>query len=198
MGFLELPLNKLNTMETAYLIVPGLGNSGEKHWQSLWEKKFDNFYRVQQSQWENPYCCDWIHTIEKHVEKLQDKQLFIVAHSLGCIAVAHWAQQTKLNVNGVFLVAPPDIAIIQKYDLAKGFTSVPHSKLPFESVLIASTNDSFAKIEVAQQYASYWESTFVNVGAKGHINAESGFGEWPQGLAILNQFVEANQLIPQN
>ena len=185
-------------METAFLIVPGLANSGEQHWQSLWEKKYKNFYRVQQKQWDNPFSGDWIQTIEKHVQLLQDKQLFIVAHSLGCITVAHWAQQTKLHVNGAFFVAPPDINLIQKYDLAKGFTSVPHSKLPFASVLLASTNDNYSRIEVAEQYASYWNSTFINVGAKGHINADSGFGEWPEGFQMLNQFVEANQLITQN
>ena len=181
-------------METVVVIVPGLGNSGEMHWQSLWEKKFEHSIRVQQQEWLNPFCPDWIHAIEKTIEKLSDKNIFIVAHSLGCIAVAHWAQQTKHSICGAFLVAPPDINTIQKYNLARGFTSVPHKILPFDSILLASTNDEYASITIAEHYAKLWNSQFINVGAKGHINADSGFGHWPDGLALFNIFVSDHQL----
>jgi len=182
-------------METAFVIVPGLGNSGELHWQSLWEKKYRNFYRVEQKQWINPYCPDWIHTIEKTIEQLSGKQIIIVAHSLGCIAVAHWAQQSKQNVNGALLVAPPDIQIIQKYNLAQGFTSVPRRSLPFESMLVASSNDDFASERISKHYATLWNSQYICIGAKGHINADSGFGHWPEGYELLNTFVNSLQLI---
>ena len=181
-------------MSEAYLIVPGLGNSGELHWQSIWEKKYENFYRVQQQEWTNPNCQDWVNTIEQHVAQLSDKQIFIVAHSLGCIASVHWAQQTKRKIAGALLVAPPDIDIIQTKDLARGFNPVPFRKLPFQSILVASTNDEFANISRAWQYARFWGSQFVNIGNKGHINAESGFGDWTEGYKLLTQLVNSKQL----
>lgn len=36
------------------LILPGRGNSGEKHWQSVWEKRDPQLRRVQQREWDNP------------------------------------------------------------------------------------------------------------------------------------------------
>ena len=37
-----------------YLIVPGLNNSGPKHWQSFWAKSLPNAVRVEQRSWDKP------------------------------------------------------------------------------------------------------------------------------------------------
>ena len=179
-------------MSEAYLIVPGIGNSDELHWQSLWEKKYDNFSRVQQQNWTNPYCFDWVNEIEKNVLQLSGKQIFVVAHSLGCLAVVHWANQTKLKIAGALLVAPPDIELLQMKNLARGFSPVPFSKLPFKSILVASTNDDYANISKAWQYAKFWDSEFLNIGNKGHINSNSGIGDWPDGYNLLKQLITVN------
>ena len=181
-------------MSEAYLIVPGIGNSGELHWQSLWEKKYNNFFRVQQNQWTNPFCADWVKAIEQHIAQLEGKQIFIVAHSLGCLAVVHWAHQTSYKIAGALLVAPPDLEILQDKELSRGFAPVPFKKLPFESILVASANDEYANISKSWQYAKFWNSQFINIGNKGHINAESGFGDWTEGYKLLNQLVETHQL----
>ncbi|OYU42993.1 MAG: alpha/beta hydrolase, partial [Burkholderiales bacterium PBB4] len=39
----------------------------------------------------------------------------------------------------------------------------------------------------AQGFAHSWGSRFVNYGARGHINADSGLGDWPEGLQFLEQ-----------
>ena len=180
-------------MSEAFLIVPGLGDSDERHWQSLWEKKFKNFHKVHQQEWTNPYCTDWVNTIEQKVTQLSGKQIFLIAHSLGCIAVAHWAFQTNHKIAGALLVAPPDVGLLQIKNFSKGFAPVPLRRLPFESILVASSNDKYANISKAWQYAKFWNSLFVNVGNKGHINSESGIGDWPEGYNLLNQLVNSKQ-----
>jgi len=35
--------------------------------------------------------------------------------------------------------------------------------------------------------ASQWGSTLVNIGAAGHLNPASGYGEWPGALELLQR-----------
>ena len=76
---------------TSVLIVPGLTNSGPRHWQTLWEKQF-NFKRVNQDNWDSPICADWIERLEHTIRETDDK-VVLVAHSLACILVAKWAEK---------------------------------------------------------------------------------------------------------
>ena len=45
---------------THYLIVPGLGNSGPEHWQTYFQQLGNNFFRIEQSEWDAPSCEEWI------------------------------------------------------------------------------------------------------------------------------------------
>ena len=38
---------------TTILLVPGLGNSGPQHWQTLWAQRH-HYPRVQQANWHQP------------------------------------------------------------------------------------------------------------------------------------------------
>lgn len=174
-------------METIYLIIPGLGNSDENHWQSLWEKKYNNFKRIQQVEWFSPVRTDWVKTIDLAISEVKNKRIILVAHSLGCLAVAHWAQQTQQSsIAGALLVAPPDVEVIKQIKNVHGFNDVPQKEFPFKTILVASSNDEYANIHVSEHYAQLWGSNFVNVGNKGHINSKSGFGEWDEGFEILS------------
>jgi uncharacterized protein len=175
-------------MKTIYLIVPGVTNSSSQHWQSLWEKKFpDKFRRIEQVNWDTPVCDDWIETIEAEVQKESPENVVLVAHSLGCTAVAHWARKFGTKIKGAFLVAPSDCeAETYNFD-TKGFTPIPLDKLPFPSLVIASTNDEYVSFERAEQFADDWGSELINVGAKNHINANAGFGDWHEGLELLKK-----------
>ena len=35
------------------------------------------------------------------------------------------------------------------------------------------------------QLAAAWGSEIVSLGAAGHVNADSGLGDWPEGIALL-------------
>lgn len=175
-------------MENIYLIVPGVTNSSPQHWQSLWEKQFpDKFRRIEQSEWDKPVCTDWIETIEREVLKESPENVVLIAHSLGCTTVAHWAKQFTTKIRGAMLVAPSDVEAESYTFDTKGFAPIPFEKLPFKSLVVASTNDEYVSIDRAEQFAAAWRSEFINVGAKGHINAISGFGEWSEGLELLKK-----------
>ena len=47
-------------METKLLIIPGLGDSGDNHWQSYWLKKYTNATKLTQDNWNEPQLKDWL------------------------------------------------------------------------------------------------------------------------------------------
>ena len=78
--------------KSAFLTVPGWNGSGPGHWQSIWEDQHRNFRRVQQRNWSRPARREWIDAIQRHVVD-SSEPAFLVAHSLGCLAVAAWAAE---------------------------------------------------------------------------------------------------------
>lgn len=175
-------------MTTPILILPGYGDSGPAHWQSRWQAMHLHIYRVVQRDWDFPACSDWVAALEQAVAA-QGAPCVLAAHSLGCLLAAHWATHTRLPIKGALLVAPPDPAGPAFPPLASGFAPVPMVSLPFASIVVASTDDPYDGRGYAQACASAWGSRFVGIGAAGHINGESGLGDWPQGWALLDDWL---------
>lgn len=151
----------MDTFNSTVLILPGLGNSGERHWQSLWEKEYPEFIRVHQQEWDAPRCRDWINTIEKKIKEQRSENVILAAHSLGCAAVAFWAREFQTKIKGALLVAPSDSEAETYTFPATGFAPIPLDKLPFPSIVAASSNDYYIKLERAKRFAECWGSEFV-------------------------------------
>lgn len=164
------------------LIVPGWRNSGPGHWQSLWEQQLPDTTRVQQDDWVAPTRQAWVSAVSQAVLARADPVL-LVAHSLGCITVAHLPPAVQARVHGALLVAPADP---ERRAVLCDFAPVPYARLPFPSILVASTNDPYCPVRLAGAYARAWGSQLVKLPDAGHINVASGFGPWPQGLALLH------------
>lgn len=173
-------------MASTVLILPGFGSSGVEHWQSLWEAANPQFKRVNQRDWEHPVCEEWVEALEKAVKEV-DSEVILVAHSLACLVVAHFASKPHRRIKAALLVAPPDALRDSFPEAAKGFENTPLMPFDFPSILVASTNDEYASIEYAQKLAMLWGSEFINVGNKGHINALSGLEFWQEGFALLKR-----------
>ena len=111
--------------------------------------------------------------------------MILAAHSLGCLAVAWWAelagQPWGWPVAGALLVAPPDVDRAAACDEIRGFAPSPRTLLPFPSILVASEDDPYATPQRSFDMARDWGSHFVNIGAHGHINAESDLGPVARG-----------------
>lgn len=175
------------------LIVPGLDNSGPDHWQSLWEEKRDDCRRVDLGCWSEPDRRIWTERLDATLA-MTDGPLVLVAHSLGCLTIAHWALDAApdrlARICGALLVAPPDVDAAEAHPLVRRFAPAPSKILPFPSILVASRNDRYAAFDRLEALARSWGSRFVDVGHAGHINAGSGLGDWPDGEVLLEELVE--------
>ena len=173
-------------MNSTVLILPGIGNSGPEHWQSIWEKDNPAFARVQQRDWDRPVCSEWLDVLERSVSRA-GANVVLVAHSLACALVAHWAVRTNLEIKGALLVASPNPDGPGFPKEAVGFSPLPLKPLAFPSIVVASSNDPYGSLEFAMSAATAWGSRFVNIGPAGHINSQSGLGEWNEGMSLLQQ-----------
>jgi predicted alpha/beta hydrolase family esterase len=113
----------------------------------------------------------------------------LVGHSCGSIAIAHWAAQTRWKIAGAVLVAPSDVELASFPAEAVGFAPVPLRCLPFRTLVIASSTDPYMSMERAERFAAAWGAQLVNIGAAGHINTSTGYGPWPEGLRLLQDFM---------
>ena len=172
---------------TDIVILPGIGGSGELHWQTRWEKSNPQCRRFQPADWNRPELKDWISALDRAVAAAP-KPLLLVAHSLACLLVAHWQQASTAPVAGAFLVAVPNPQSEAFPVEAASFADPPPSRFRFPSLVIASANDPYGTIEYARGRANQWGSGIVEVGELGHINEASGLEDWPQGKALLTAF----------
>ena len=173
---------------TYYFIIPGLGNSGPHHWQTHLEKQGNNFIRVEQNEWNAPDCEDWINNIESALSNYDLKDVVLIGHSLGCTTIAHWAKKFNKEIKGALLVAPSDIESPVYTFPTTGFSPIPSERLAFKSIVVTSSNDVWVSLERANYSAENWGSELINIGNAGHINADSGYGEWKDCLEILKKF----------
>lgn len=163
------------------LFVPGLGDSGPDHWQSRWQTRLSTARRVDQADWEKPEREAWLSAVAGAVN-VATRPVVLVAHSLGVPTILNALPKFVADVRGALLVAPPDL---EKSDLEprslKSFGPYPREPLPFPSITVGSQNDPYCDIAVAEDLAAAWGSLFVNAGDAAHIDAESGYGPWPEG-----------------
>ena len=173
-------------MSAPVLILPGIGNSGPLHWQSRWERAHPGFVRVQQRDWDRPVCEEWVATLEAAV-KQAGPQTILVAHSLGCLTIAHWASGPHSPVAAALLVAVPDANGPNMPAGVTGYSLTPAQPLPFPSTVVISADDPYGSPEHAQRMALAWGSRVVQIGSRGHINVDSGLGEWNEGYELLDR-----------
>jgi len=174
---------------TRFFIVPGLGSSGPAHWQTYFERQNPEFTRIEQREWDAPDRAEWVDTLERALAGEDLSQVVLIAHSLGCVTVAHWAATYNHRIKGALLVAPVDVETAAFATLPPaGFGPMPLQRLPFSSKVVTSTTDQWVSAERARQFADAWGSELVVIGDAGHINAASGHGDWPAGLALLQEW----------
>ncbi|MEI7612259.1 MAG: alpha/beta hydrolase [Betaproteobacteria bacterium] len=163
--------------QTEILIVPGWGNSGPGHWQSIIENRLTGTLRVEQA-WEDTSLEAWSCNIDRAARALDHPPL-VVAHSFGCLATAHALMALGTPIAATLFVAP---ANPQRFDLPTRLFSKP---LRQSGLMIASENDPWLTLEKAETMASDWGIECINIGAAGHINVASGYGAWPYAENII-------------
>lgn len=156
------------------LVVPGLNDSGPGHWQTWLQAQHRDALRVTQRDWATPDLDRWSARIGNCVASDGGRGFIAVAHSFGCLALAHHlASHPDSPIVAALLVAPaePD-----RFGIGG---RLPLQRLPRSTVLVASETDPWMRPASARRWAARWGSHVVNLGDAGHINVESGHGPLP-------------------
>jgi predicted alpha/beta hydrolase family esterase len=175
------------------LTLPGWQNSGPDHWQSRWERTH-GYTRVEQHDWLRPLRGDWISRLEDVLlsgDAGDEAPAVLVAHSLGCVTAVAWASHSRNTprVKAALLVAPPDVERDDLRQMLPSWAPAPLRRLPFRSVVFASSNDPFCTLDRARRFAHAWGAEFVEAGPRGHLNAESDLGDWPEAHVVLQDLL---------
>lgn len=160
------------------LIVPGLHGSGPDHWQSRWERRYPHWRRVEQEDWSVPDIAAWTERLGV-VVLAASQPVLIAAHSFGCLAAAVVAARHPQRIAGILFVAPANPA---KFGIA---SQLPQQRFSFPSRVVASDNDPWMPLALARDWAGRWGSALTVLFGAGHINADSGLGDWSEGLDLL-------------
>jgi uncharacterized protein len=171
-----------------FILLPGSGGSGANHWQTRWEELIPGMRRFRPSSWDLPVFTNWLAALETAVIEAEEPPV-LVAHSLSCLLVAHWQEISHRPIKGAFLVGVPDpeSAVFPIYGAP--FARTPHNRLRFPSLIVTSTDDPYGSVAYARDKASQWGSAIAVIGPFGHINAQSGLGDWKEGQTLLADFV---------
>lgn len=186
--------SNFDPVQPTILTVPGLGGSGPSHWQTLWEEARPDTVRVELGMWNAPHRNAWVTKLDQSIRAAR-APVVLAAHSLGCLAVAWWAELTRQPygwpVAGALLVAPADVDRADVRPELATFGPTPPTPLPFPSIVVASRDDPWISIERAHSLAVGWGSHFVDAGHQGHLNAASGIGWWQEGQELLDRVIGA-------
>jgi predicted alpha/beta hydrolase family esterase len=178
------------TSEADILIMPGLGGSGEDHWQSRWEKQLKTAQRVEQDDWSHPMLSAWQAKLSAAI-LATSRPPVIIAHSLGALTVAHVPEDVAAKIKGAFLVTPPAARfVLEIAEIDPAFAAPVTRKLTFPALLIASRDDPYSTFEESEALASTLGVEIVDAGSSGHINDDSGHGPWPEGLMRFAGFMK--------
>jgi uncharacterized protein len=177
------------------LIVPGLRDHVDVHWQTLLSKRLSKVKTVPPMGRNELECSKRIQAIEATIATIEGPVL-IVAHSGGCIMVSHWARISSHahRVRGALLATPPDFErpMPEGYPSldalsAGGWLPLARQRLPFRSLVASSDNDPLASRESVLTLASDWGSEVIDLGAVGHLNPASGYGEWAMANVLIER-----------
>lgn len=174
------------------LILPGWQDSGPDHWQSRWLKKYPNAVKVVQKDWVFAKKDEWVATLNEYIDKHGGDDIILVGHSLACATIAHWAQKypsKASRIKGALLVSSSDTEVTDFPKEITDFSPMPLQNLNFKTTVVASEDDPYVIMDRAEYFAKCWGAQLVNIGAHGHINTDAGFGEWPEGEKLLQEFI---------
>jgi predicted alpha/beta hydrolase family esterase len=172
------------------VFIAGYGNSTEGHWQHSWHMGIKNSNWVEQSDWDHPNCTDWVECLNELIQTI-DGPILLASHSLGGSTIVEWSKKYSANIFGAFMVAVPDVESENIPNEITGYQTPALEKLPFPSMVLASTNNPYSTLDRTSYFSQAWGSAQTIVGNLEQVNADSNIGDWPEGLNLLNEFIKS-------
>ncbi|MGY4532300.1 putative alpha/beta hydrolase family esterase [Pseudomonas sp. TE3786] len=178
------------------LIIPGLRDHVAEHWQTLLAARLPNCRSVPPLETDKLSLAARVDAIQRELDAI-DGPVVLVAHSAGVLMTVHWAARHSRPILGALLVTPPDLDSVwpAQYPSPQvlkdnGWSPLPRGRLPFPSIVAASSNDHLASLDAARAMASDWGASLVELGEVGHLNPASGYGEWPQAERLIQALLD--------
>ncbi|NMD62695.1 RBBP9/YdeN family alpha/beta hydrolase [Rhodococcus globerulus] len=181
------------------VIVPGLRDHVDEHWQTLLENKLDRVRSVPPLSENKLSLAARIAALDAVISDI-DGPIVLVAHSAGVMITVHWALQASHPIVGALLATPADLErqlpegypMLEDLD-SNGWLPIPRRQLPFPSIVAVSSNDPLAdRLRVANM-AEVWGSRLVDLGDVGHLNPASGYGEWSQAEEFIDELTQVRE-----
>jgi predicted alpha/beta hydrolase family esterase len=177
------------------LIVPGFKGSGPRHWQTWLQTQVPDSTRIAGIDWDKPVLALWAERVRDQLARAT-QPVRVIAHSFGCLATVVAVADRPEQVADLILVAPADpdrfdFTGLKPQDLPFGSFSLtealPRRSLHVSGIVVASRNDPWLTFDKAAALATDWGLDVHDAGAAGHINADSGYGPWPDLLELLKR-----------
>ncbi|MEG0151276.1 MAG: alpha/beta hydrolase [Comamonas sp.] len=181
--------------DLTFLIVPGLRDHVEDHWQTHLAKQLPKSVTVPPLEHDKLSRAARVQALDDALATIEGP-VIIVAHSAGCITTVHWAQQQGRKIHGALLATPADVEnpmpagypTLEQLQ-ANGWSPMPRTPLPFPTLVAASRNDPLAQFERMHQLSMDWGARLVDLGEVGHLNPAAGYGPWDGVHALLQELV---------
>lgn len=163
------------------LILHGWGGSDHPHWQSYIAAEVAREYGcvsfLRFSDADLPDRDRWLNELKAEVEAF--KPTVVVCHSIANILWFHLCNNDlDLRLEKLFLVAPPSLSCDIK-ELASFYPcEIPQDLRAKNSLLISSDNDPYMSYKEVCELAKDLGVELHTIKGGGHINTDSGYGEW--------------------
>jgi predicted alpha/beta hydrolase family esterase len=194
----------VSPVQETVVLVPGLRGHVEDHWQTHLARMLPNAVMVPPLGREDASLDRRVARLDRLIREI-DGPVVLVAHSAGALVAAHWAAAHLTTgysgpVVGALLATPPALAdeLPAEYPSirtlrAYGWLPVPRIPLPFPSIVATSTDDPLGNPVRVRAMARAWGSRLRPLGAVGHLNPASGYGEWPDAVALIAELADDAQ-----
>jgi uncharacterized protein len=189
-----MPRRPTRTVPT--VIVHGWQGSGPDHWQTWLAAQLREAGREVRypdlPDADAPKLAAWLDALRASLDGLPDDGFDVVAHSLGAVLWLHHvaAPNDAPRAARVALVAPPsphtDIADIAEFFPPPLDIDVLRHAAD-GTVLVGADNDAYTPEGLGTAYGLPLKIATTIIEGGGHLNDESGYGEWPAVLSWCNR-----------
>jgi hypothetical protein len=183
-------------MNKKVLLLAGWGGSDFPHWQS-WlagelAKNYGKVSFLRFSNFELPDKGTWRDELIQEIDDF--KPDIVICHSIANILWFHICNELSTSYNSIdvepieklYLVVPPSLSC-DIPELSSFYPcQIPTNLYAKESILITSSNDPYMTQDEANQLQKNLNIPMKILQNAGHINADSGFGEWEWILKDIN------------
>ncbi|MEQ8524729.1 alpha/beta fold hydrolase [Gracilimonas sp.] len=186
------------------LILHGYGASSNDHWfQWLKEElRMRNFEAsiVEFPNSSNPDPAEWLKTLDEEI-KNYDKNVYIIAHSLGCVTVLQHLQKGRVENNDIelgglilvsgFLEPLPKLPELNTF-LTPEIKTDSLQKITESVVVIGAKNDPIVPYDHIENLAHRLNAKMIELETGGHFLKSDGYREFPKVLSEVEKITTKN------